>query len=393
MKTPIYLDHAATTPLDPAVREAMLPYLGDAFANPSSVYSAARNSRLAVEHARSQVAAVLGCKVTEIIFTSGGTEGDNLAVQGVLRAAGPGSHWVTSAIEHDAVLSMTGPMEGQGFPCDVAPVDISGIIRPSDIMDRVRDETVLISVMAANNEIGTIQPLQEIAKCVATLRSDRLRRGIDRPLYVHTDACQSPLFLSLHADRLGVDLITLSGSKMYGPKGTGVLYIRHGVALEPLMYGGGQERGRRSGTENVPGIVGFAAALTQAAESRESDNRRLRELRDRLIQGVMAAVPTAVLNGDRRRRLPNNVHFTIPGCEGESMVLYLDNAGFMASTGSACSSGSLEPSHVLLAIGCTPDAAQNSLRLTIGRSTDESAIDAFLEAFPPIVERLHAILD
>ena len=387
----LYLDHAATTPIDPQVAKSMQPFMGDDFANPSSVYGAARATRLAVEHARAEVADVLGAKATEIIFTSGGTESDNLAVQGVLRAHGPKSHWVTTAIEHDAVFSQTGPLERQGYSSTIVGVEKSGIVSPESISAAITDKTVLVSVMLANNEIGTIQPVADIAKMISQIRGDRNKRGITRPLYLHTDACQAAGYLSLHVARLGVDLMTINGSKIYGPKGVGALYVRHGVELEPLIYGGGQERGRRSGTENVAGIVGLATALRLAAEMREAESHRLVGLRDALVAGIRQALPDAQLNGDAKRRLPNNVNVIVPGAEGEAMVLYLDNAGIMASTGSACSSGSLDPSHVLLAIGRSRAEAQQSLRLTLGRSTDKAAIKTVVEVLPGIVTRLREI--
>lgn len=390
MSQPIYLDHAATTPLDPRVLEAMRPYLEDQFANPSSLYVAARDTRRAVEQARHTAAAILGAKPTEIVFTSGGTEGDNLAVQGVLRAH-PGAHWVTSSIEHDAVLNIATALDRQGYSHSVVPVKPSGIVDPEAIAAAVTDRTVLVSVMMANNEIGTIQPIADLAKLVAKIRTERSRRAISLPLYLHTDATQAAGYLDLHVSRLGVDLLTLNGSKIYGPKGSGLMYVRHGTALEPLMYGGGQERGRRSGTENVAGIVGLSKALELAAADREAESRRLAPLRDNLIRRLLEALPDAALNGDPKRRLPNNVNLTIPGAEGEGMVLYLDNAGIMASTGSACTTGSLDPSHVLLAIGLTPVEANSSLRLTLGRSTDAHAIDRVIEALPGIVTRLREL--
>ena len=369
----------------------MQPYLGDDFANPSSVYGAARATRLAVEHARAEIADILGAKPTEIIFTSGGTEGDNLAVQGVLRAAEPGAHWVTMAIEHDAVLSQTGPLEQQGYPVTIVGVDESGIVSADRIVAAITDDTVLVSVMLANNEIGTLQPAADIAKAIGRIRQERVQKGIKRPLYLHTDACQAAGYLSLHVARLGVDLMTISGSKIYGPKGVGALYVRHGVELEPLIYGGGQERGRRSGTENVAGIVGLATALRLVNDAREAESHRLIRLRDALLAGIQEALPDALPNGDAKRRLPNNVNIIIPGAEGEALVLYLDNAGIMASTGSACSSGSLDPSHVLVGIGRSRDEAQQSLRLTLGRSTDEAAVHQVLEVLPGIVARLREI--
>jgi cysteine desulfurase len=255
----------------------------------------------------------------------------------------------------------------------------------------VTDNTVLISVMLANNEIGTIQPVAEIGKMVAAVRADRTKRGVELPLYLHTDACQAPNYLDLHVSRLGVDLMTLNGSKIYGPKGTGALYVRTGTALEPLQYGGGQERGRRSGTENVAGAVGFAQALELAASRRAAEAKRLAPLRDDLIRRLLAAVPGAALNGDPRRRLPNNINLTIPGAEGEAMVLYLDNAHVQASTGSACSTGSLDPSHVLLALGRTPGEANSSLRLTLGRGTTAAHTAHVAEVLPSIIQRLRTL--
>ena len=368
----------------------MRPFVEDQFANPSSLYRAARATRRAVEGSRHAVAAILGAKPTEIVFTSGGTEGDNLAVQGVLRAH-PGAHWVTTAIEHDAVLNIARALDRQGFTHTVVPVKPNGIVDPTAIAGAVTDQTVLVSIMMANNEIGTIQPIAELAKTVARIRADRVNRRVGRPLYLHTDAAQAAGYLDLQVSRLNVDLLSLNGSKIYGPKGTGVLYVRHGTTLEPLMYGGGQERGRRSGTENVAGVVGLAKALELAAAERESESRRLSALRDDLIRRLLPAIPDASLNGDPKRRLPNNVNLTIPGAEGEGLVLYLDNAGIMASTGSACTTGSLDPSHVLLAIGRTPAEANSSLRLTLGRSTGAEAIDRVVELLSGIVARLREL--
>lgn len=390
LSKPIYLDHAATTPLDPAVLESMLPYLQQHFANPSSLYAAARQTRSAVEDARHSIARVLGAKPTEIVFTSGGTEGNNLAVQGALWAH-PGAHWVTTAIEHDSVLSNIGHLERAGHHSTVAPVGLNGIVDPQAVMAAVTENTVLVSVMLANNEIGTIQPIADIAKQLAQVRAERSKRGVRLPIYLHTDACQAANYLDLHVSRLGVDLLTLGGSKLYGPKGTGALYVRTGTTLEPLLYGGGQERGRRSGTENVAGVIGLAHALELSAERRTFESRRLTPLRDGLIRDLLKAIPGAMLNGDPRRRLPNNANLTIPDAEGETLVLYLDNAGIQASTGSACSTGSLDPSHVLLAIGRSAAQAQSSLRLTLGRTTTESDTAKLTGILPGIVSRLREL--
>ncbi|HVQ44227.1 MAG TPA: cysteine desulfurase family protein [Candidatus Saccharimonadia bacterium] len=386
----IYLDHAAATPLNPAVLTAMQPYLGAEFANPSSLYAAARETRLAVEASRADIANVLGAKPTEIIFTSGGTEGNNLAIQGVLRAH-PGAHWITSAIEHDAVLGCVEALKREGHAATIVPVQPSGTVALQAIGTAITDTTVLVSVMLANNEIGTIQPVADVAKLLAVVRADRAKRGVTLPLYLQTDAVQAANYLDLHVARLGVDLLTLNGSKIYGPKGTGALYVRHGTVLEPLMYGGGQERGRRSGTENVAGIVGLAAALKLAATTRDAESHRLTLLRDQLAAELTATIPGVILNGHPRHRLPNNLNLTIPGAEGEALVLYLDNAGIQASTGSACSTGNLDPSHVLLALGRTPAEANASLRLTLGRSTDANAVAVVAEKLPPIVARLREL--
>lgn len=384
------MDHAAATPLDPRAFEAMRPYLEGEFANPSSLYGAARSTRQAIEAARAAVADLFGAKITEIVWTSGGTEGANLAIQGVLRAH-PGSHWVTTAIEHDAVLGNVGPSEAAGHSATIVPVKPNGIIDPATIADAITDDTVLIAVMLANNEIGTIQPVGEIGKIVRHARTDRAARGIKTPLYLYADATQAPNYLDIHVERLGADLLSLSGSKIYGPKGAGLLYIRQGARLEPLMYGGGQERGRRSGTENAPGIVGLATALKLAQAGREAESRRLAALRDDALAALQAGLPDLILNGDPKRRLPNNLNLTLPGAEGEGLVLYLDQQGIQASTGSACSTGDLDPSHVLLALGRTPDEANASLRLTLGRATDEAAIRHLIKVLPPIVARLHEL--
>jgi cysteine desulfurase len=386
----IYLDHAAATPLDARVLKAMMPYLETEFSNPSSIYGAARITRLAIEDARALIADCLGAKTTEIIMTSSGTESNNLAVQGVLRAH-PGAHWVTSAIEHDAVLSCLEPMQRQGFAATTLPVNSSGYIEITALTAAVTDETVLVSLMFANNEIGTIQPIVDAAEVIAQVRADRLTRGIELPLYLHTDACQAAGYLDLHVSRLRVDLMTINGAKIYGPKGAGLLYVRHGVQLEPLLYGGGQERDRRSGTENVAGAVGLALALRLAVDERHTEAHRLVSLRDHLNTELERLIPDIILNGDLKRRLPNNLNYTIPGANGEAVVLYLDKVGIMASTGSACSSGDLDPSHVLLALGRTTTEADQSLRLSFGRSTDMAAIEGVMSELPKIIKRVREL--
>ena len=385
-----YFDYAAITPLDSVVLEAMKPFLETEYANPSSIYAAARITRQAMDDARHIVADIFGAKTTEIVFTSGGTEGNNLAIQTILYTH-PGSIWVTTNIEHDAVLVQVEHLTSNGHPATIVPVKPNGIVDPQSIVDAINDQTVLVSVMMANNEIGTIQPIADIARAIAKIRVDRIEREIVLPIYLHSDAVQAPNYLDLHVDRLGLDILTLSGSKIYGPRGTGVLYVRHATELGVLFFGGGQERGRRSGTENVPGIVGFATALklTQVMHSEES--HRVARLRDDLLKKLLIEIPDAIVNGDPKRRLPNNINLTIPNAEGEGMVLYLDNVGILASTGSACSSGDLDPSHVLLAIGRSIKEADQSLRLTLGRDTSEAMCDLVAEKLPEIVKRLREI--
>jgi cysteine desulfurase len=386
----IYLDNAAATPLEPSVLRAMVPYFEGRFANPSSLYNAARESRGAVDEARAILADILGAKTTEVVFTSGGTEGDNLAVQGVLRAH-PQAHWVTTSIEHDAVLACVEPMQRDAHHATVVGVDQTGIISLGAVEAAITHHTVLVSVMLANNEIGTIQPVAELARVIRRVRLERIRSGNTLPLYLHTDAVQAANYISLHVDRLGIDLMTLAGSKIYGPKGSGLLYVRSGTVMDPLVYGGGQERGRRSGTENVAAIVGLAEALKLVQADRTRESAWLAELRDELYAKLLAELPDIRLNGDAKRRLPNNLNLTIPGAEGEALVLYLDNAGILASTGSACSTGSLDPSHVLLAIGRSAEQANSSLRLSLGRSTTAPHTEAVLRALPAIVRRLREL--
>ncbi len=390
MKTPIYLDHAAVTPLDPEVAAIMNPYLYERFANPSSLYGAARLTKSALEGARAQVARVLGARLTEIVWTSGGTESVNMAIQGVLRAH-PGASWVATAIEHDAVLSCREPMERDGHKVATVGVKPTGVVEPKAVAGAVDDSTVLVSVMLANNEIGTIQQVGEIAKSLELIRQDRKKRGVTLPLYLHSDACQAVGYLDLSVTRMGVDLLSLNGSKIYGPRGIGLLYVKYGTKLEPLIYGGGQERGRRSGTENVAAIVGLGEALERAQVKRSDEGKRLAVLRDDLLKKLEASLPSLILNGETKHRLPNNLNLTFHGLDGQSLVLYLDQAGIQASTGSACSSGDTEPSHVLMAIGRSKSEAGASLRLTLGRGTTAEEIAYVAAKLPPIVERLVTI--
>jgi cysteine desulfurase len=390
-KREIYFDYAAATPLDPRVLAAIAPYLDGCFGNPSSLHSAGRLAKTAIDDSRDAIAKVLSCRASEIVFTSGGTEADNLAVLGAARKnKSRCDHLITSTIEHHAVLK---PIEhlvkNEGFSADYVKVDREGVIDPADVISKLTNKTALVSIMYANNEIGTIQPIAEIGKAIAEWKKQNGRKA-DEPPYFHTDACQAAGALPLEVKKLGVDLLTLNGSKICGPKGAGVLFIANGVKIEPIVFGGGQEWRLRSGTENVPAIVGLAAALKIAATEKERENARLTLLRDKLIAGLLK-IPKTFLNGHASKRLPNNVNVTILDIEGEAMVLYLDEEGFCVSTGSACTSANLEPSHVIRALGLPYEAAHGSLRVTLGRFTKEEEIDAFLVALPPIVAKLRKL--
>lgn len=389
MSDTIYLDHAAATPLDSAVLAAMQPFFETEFANPSSLYDRARVSRKAINEARSGAAQFLGAKSTEIVWTSGGTESVNLAVQGVLRAH-PRAHWVTTAIEHEAVLAQRESLARFGQHATTVAVKANGLVDLEVVQAAITDETVLVTMMLANNEIGTIQPVARLSKTIAALRADRLRRGIVLPLYLHTDACQASFSLDLQVSRLGVDLLSLNGAKVYGPKGVGLLYVRTGTLLEPLIHGGGQERGRRSGTENVPGIIGLAVALTIAGERRKDDSMRIAVLRDALLCASQE-IPGAIINGDMRYHLPNNLNVSFPGADGQTLVLYLAKSGILVGTGSACASAEIEPSHVLMAIGRTPDEASSSVRFTLGRGTTAADITRVAAVLPAMVARVREL--
>jgi cysteine desulfurase len=378
----IYLDHAATTPADPPVIEAMLPYFGEQFGNPSSIYRLGRMSLAALDDARSNVARVLHCAPREIVFTGGGSESDNLAIKGAAlaqRERGKGNHIITSAIEHHAVLHGCEALAAEGFDVTVLPVTSAGLVDPDVFRAALRPETVLATVMYVNNEIGTVQPIPELG---------RIAR--ERGVLFHTDAVQAGGALSLDVAQLNVDLLTLTAHKFYGPKGSGALYVRQGTPLKPLINGGSQERRRRAGTENVAGIVGFARALELAEERRPAYVEHCRALREQLIEGVLARIPFVSVNGDRVQRLPNNANLSFDFVEGESILMLLDQQGFCASTGSACSSGSVEPSHVLMALGLPVERAVGSVRFTVGRSTTAADIDHLLDVLPPIVERLRS---
>jgi cysteine desulfurase len=376
----IYLDHAATTPAAPEVVAAMLPYMTDHFGNPSSIYALGRDAHLALDEAHERVARVLGCRPTEIVFTGGGSEADNLAIRGLANSARRrGRHLVTTAIEHHAVLHTCQDLERDGFTVTYVGVDGSGRVDPHDVARALRDDTALVSIMYANNEIGTIQPIAEIARICR-------ERGVP----IHTDAVQAGAFLDLDLKQLGVDLLTLSAHKFYGPKGIGILFVRQGTRLRPPVVGGSQERNRRAGTENIPGIVGAAVALERVAAHRKEENARLAALRDRLI-AALTALPGARLTGHPTDRLPNSASFAFAGIEGESLLLNLDLVGVAASSGSACSTGAAEPSHVLTAIGLSPDDARGHLRLTLGHSSSDSDVEFVIAQLPDLLARLRQL--
>ena len=377
----IYLDHAATTPVHPQVLEAMLPFFGESFGNPSSMYLRGRNALEAIEHARDRVAELLGAQPKEIVFTSGGSESDNLAIRGTAfarRRPGERGHLITSAVEHHAVLYTCQQLAKDfGFDVDFVPVDAQGIVDPGDVARAIREDTLLISIMSANNEVGAIQPVAEIGAL-----------ALERGIAFHTDAVQAAGSLALDVNAMKIDLLSLSGHKFYGPKGIGILYVRSDVKVLPMQTGGGQERNRRAGTEYTAGIVGTAKALELAQGRREASNARLRRLRDRLLDEVPQQVEGARVTGHPTKRLANNASFVVDGVEGEALILGLDQAGIEASTGSACTSGSTEPSHVLKAMGIPDDLARGSLRLTLGAENTEADLDKFLNVFPTLVDRL-----
>ena len=377
----MYLDYAATTPVHPDVLKAILPYFTDTYGNPSSFHSFGQDAREAVEKARESVASLIGAKAEEIVFTSGGTEADNTALQGAASAnEGRGNHIITTGIEHPAILETCKFLEKKGFKVTYLPVDNYGMVDPADVKRAIKPETMLISVMHANNEMGTIQPLAEIG---------RIAREAD--IIFHTDAVQTTGHIPVNVNELGVDLLSMSAHKLYGPKGIGALYIRKGTRIAPFVHGGGQEKGRRAGTENVPGIVGFGKAAEIARQEMDEEAARLTSLRDKFITELQKRIENIHLNGHPVKRLPNNVNISVSYVEGESMILSLDLQGIYASTGSACSSGDLEPSHVLLATGCSMEQAHGSLRFTMGKWTTEEEIEKVLEVLPPIVKKLRAM--
>ena len=375
----IYLDNAATTKMKDSVIEAMLPYFSETFGNASSTYtSAGQAARKALTEARGKVAAAIGAEEKEIFFTSGGSEADNWAIKGIaLKNKDKGDHIITTTVEHHAVLHTCEFLEKQGFKVTYVPVDEFGMVNPKDIESAITDETILVSVMFANNEIGTINPIKEIG---AICR--------EKGVYFHTDAVQATGAVPIDVKEMNIDLLSMSAHKFHGPKGVGALYIRRGVKIENLLHGGAQEFGKRATTENVAGIVGMAQALTEAVDGMEEKTRKLVKLRDRIIDGILESVPYTRLNGHRTERLPNNTSFCFKYIEGESLLLSLDMMGYVVSSGSACTSGSLDPSHVLLGIGLPHEIAHGSLRASLSEFTTEEEVDSFIKAVGPIVQRL-----
>jgi cysteine desulfurase len=386
----VYLDHNATTAVEPDVLDAMLPFLSGEFGNAASIHTFGQRARAAVETAREQVAALIGARPQEIVFTSGGTEADNHAIFGVAQSVAPAlrdgagaaasKHIITSPIEHEAVLNTCQALQKRGVEVTYLPVDRDGLISPAELREAIRKDTVLITMMHANNELGTVQPLEEIGRIAA-----------EGDIYFHTDAVQSAGKLPIDVNALRLDLLSLSGHKFYAPKGIGALYIRGGTRLQQLLYGGHHQRGFRPGTENVAGIVGLGKAAEVARRSLSEDAARVSALRDRLEQGLLSGVPHSHPNGAGAPRTPNTTNITFPGIEGEALVIALDLKGLACSTGAACSSGAVEPSHVLTAIGLAPDEARASLRFSLGRHTTSAEIDFALQVVPTVVDQLREL--
>lgn len=387
----VYLDHAASTPLDPHVKKAMLPYLEQTYGNPSALHTPGRNAKIALDQARETVAKILNCKNEEILFTGSGTESDNLAIFGIAQQyADQGKHIITTNFEHHAILHPCQALEKEGYKVTYLKVSPDGLITPEQLKAAIQPDTTLVSIMYANNEIGTIEPIAELAAALQEKKKEMGRNQNDPPFF-HTDACQAGGYLDLDVTKLGVDLMTINGSKIYGPKGVGTLFVRRGLRIKPLIHGGAQEMRLRAGTENLAGIVGLAKALEIAQQSKDQEVERLNELRDKLIVGITENIQKTELNGHPTKRLPNNVNVTILDIEGEAMLLYLDEHGIYVSTGSACDSQSLDPSHVIVALGKPYEYAHGSIRFTLGRSTTEKDIDYVIKTLPEIVATLRKI--
>ncbi len=380
-----YFDYAATTPLEPRVFRAMKPYFSQKFGNPGSIHGAGRETKEAIEKASSKIASILHCRSKEFIFTGSATEADNLAIFGTARANKiAGGKIIVSAIEHKAVLATCGALEEEGFEIIKLKVDKNGLVDPADIAKLLDPKTILVSVIYADNETGTIQSIKEIAKVIKKFRA---KNGSPLP-YFHTDASQAAQYCDINVERLGVDLMTVSSHKLYGPKGIGGLYVKKGVKIKPLIFGGGQQNNMRSGTENVPSIIGFAEALALAEKNKQKESARVGKLRNELEKGVSGLIPKIVLNGHPQKRLPNFLNISVLDIEGEAALLYLDQKGICASTGSACDSQTLEPSHVILALGRPYEYAHGSLRFTLGKYATRKSVRYLLKYLPPIVKKL-----
>lgn len=379
MKRLIYLDHAATTPIDQSVLAAMQPYFIDQAYNPSAQYEAARQVKRDITEARTTIASYFGSRPSELVFTAGGTEANNIAIHGVMQQF-PEARIAVSNIEHDSVL-----LPAQRYDCDLILASPDGVVTPAAVEQAITDSTVLVSIQYANNEIGTLQPLKDIAQLLERVREQRRTSGNELPLYFHTDACQAPAYLDIHVSRLGVDLMTINGSKLYGPKQIGCLFIKSGVVLAPFLQGGGQERGLRSGTENVPAIVGFAAALKLAQDGRHDETQRLTDLREYFMDALLL-LPGVTINGSRKHRLANNVHITVTDKDNETLMMQLDDMGVQCAVGSACSASNDEPSHVLMAVGLSDIEAQSSLRFTMGRATSRADIDYVVDCLKQLIK-------
>ena len=379
----LYLDHASATPLDSKVFDAMKPYFKNEFGNPSALHATGAEAKKALDNARSRVAKVLACQKDEIIFTGSGTESNNLALTGVARAnKEKGNHIILSAIEHESIIKTASALEQEGFMITVLPVNEDGLLQVDDILRAINDKTIIVSIMYANNEIGTVLPIKEIGQS--------LKENHPNVIF-HTDACQAGGQLSLSVKQLHVDLFTMNGSKMYGPKGVGILFKDNRVAISPIIHGGNQEKGIRSGTENIAGIIGIATALEISEDMRKDEVRRLEQLRDYAISEIDEKVYGALLSGHSKKRLSNNFHFTIEGVDGETLVMYLDHEGISAATGSACTAQTVEPSHVVLAIGKSKEIAKTAIRFTMGRSTSRKDIDALVKTLVLVTEKIRSL--
>ncbi|MGC9599178.1 MAG: aminotransferase class V-fold PLP-dependent enzyme [Minisyncoccia bacterium] len=394
-KRAFYFDYAATTPLDPAVFRVMKPYFADDFGNPSNLYEFGRRAKEAIAAAAKKISEPLGYAPQEIVFTGSATEADNLAIAGVARANKAfGKKIIISNIEHKAVLATCDALREEGFEIEYLRVGHNGLVKPRDLERALDEKTILVSVMYANNEIGTIQPIRELAAVIKKFRAKAARStgSKNRTLpYFHTDASQAVQYLDINANRLGIDLMTLSGHKLYGPKGIGGLYVRRGVRIRPVIYGGGQQDRLRSGTENIPAIVGFGEAVALAQKHRKTESARVKKLRDTLQKGIFEAIPKVVLNGHPTKRLPNFLNISILDIEGEALLLYLDELGIAVNTGSACNSESLEPSYVLTALGNPYEYIHGSVRFTLGKGTTIVAVNYILKHMPRIVTKLRKI--